>query len=226
MEARTLIAQYPRLYHMAEDGSWPNILKYGLLSTSVLLTLYGYTGTERQLLESEWRPEKVTISCEGLEDAVIRDQKPMPPGQLQKCLLNGMTPSEWYYLINGRTYFWVKWNPRVEWFLGGREYRDTVNLIIAMDTRRLLARYASRVTLSGINSGSTYYSQERRTGPEPRGRATFKTIGEYNRSYVAELAVENGIPDMKNVTVSVAQWVSNGTKSRKIKDIWPTQHLF
>jgi len=222
MEVRTLVAKYPRLYHMAEDGSWPNILKYGLLSTSALLTLYGYKGTERKLLESAWRPQKVTISCEGLEDAVIRDQKPMPPGQLQQCLLDGMTPSEWYYLINGRVYFWVKWNPSVEWFLGGREYRNTVNLIITVDTRELLARYASQVTLSGINSGSTYYDQERRTSPWPRGRTTFKTAGEYNLPYVTELAVENGIPEVEKVTVSVAQWVSNGTDSRKIKDIWPT----
>lgn len=221
MELRSLISKYPRLYHMAEDGSWPNILKHGLLSTSALLTLYGYTGEERRLLESEWRPRKTAISCAGLEDAVIRDQKPMPPSLLQQCLLDGMTPSEWYYLINRRTYFWVQWSPNVEWFLGSREYRNTVNLIITVDTRRLLARCADQVTLSGINSGSTYYNQERRTQPRPRGKATFQTIGEYSLTYVTELAVENGVPSMEGITLSVAEWISNGTNNRKLRDVWP-----
>ena len=30
-----LIATYPRLFHMAEDGSWLSIERHGLLSTSV-----------------------------------------------------------------------------------------------------------------------------------------------------------------------------------------------
>lgn len=220
MKLGELITDYPRLYHMAEDGIWPSIQKYGLLSTSALLTLYGYTGTRREQIESEWRPEKVSIPCKGLEDAVIRDQKPMPPHELQKCLLDGMTPNEWYRLINGKVFFWAKWHPSVEWFLGSREYRNTVNLIITADTRRLLTRHANRVTLSGINSGSTYYDQKQRWGPRPRGRATFKSISEYNLPYVTELAVENGILDIGDITVSVAQWTSNGTRSRKIRDIW------
>lgn len=145
----------------------------------------------------------------------------MPPHELQRCLLDGMTPNEWYRLINGKIFFWVKWNPSVEWFLGGREYRNTVNLIITVDTRGLLTRHADRVTLSGINSGSTYYDQERRAGPRPRGRATFKSISEYSLPYAVELAVENGIHDTADVTISVAQWTSDGTKSKKIKDIWP-----
>lgn len=74
MKVGELVALYPRLYHMAEDSSWPSIHKYGLLSTSALLTLYGYTGTKREHIESQWRPEKVTISGKGLRDAVIRDQ--------------------------------------------------------------------------------------------------------------------------------------------------------
>jgi len=43
-----LIAKYPKLYHMAEDGSWPNIQKLGLLSTSALLTKFGYIGANRE----------------------------------------------------------------------------------------------------------------------------------------------------------------------------------
>lgn len=34
---------YPRLYHMAEPGSWESIRRYGLLSTSSLLSLFEIT---------------------------------------------------------------------------------------------------------------------------------------------------------------------------------------
>jgi hypothetical protein len=39
-----LIKIYPRLWHVAEDGSWPSISRYGLLRTSALLDLYEITG--------------------------------------------------------------------------------------------------------------------------------------------------------------------------------------
>jgi hypothetical protein len=42
-----LVSIYPRLWHMAEDGSWPSIADNGLLSTSALLDLYGVSGKSR-----------------------------------------------------------------------------------------------------------------------------------------------------------------------------------
>ncbi|MEG9861289.1 MAG: hypothetical protein V6Z81_02105 [Parvularculales bacterium] len=46
-ELEELIENCPKLYHMAERGSWSSIEKQGLFSTSALLDLYGYTGEER-----------------------------------------------------------------------------------------------------------------------------------------------------------------------------------
>jgi len=226
MRIEELVEEYPRLYHMAEDGSWASIKRYGLLSTSALLTLYKYSGIRREQIESEWRPEKVAISCDGLDDAVIRDQKPMRPHELEKCLLGGMTPKEWYRLINGMTFFWVKWSPSVEWFLGGREYCNTVNLIITVNTGALLARHESRVTLSGINSGSTYFNEQRYTKPRQRGRGTFKRISDHHLPYVVELAVEYSVPDIADFTISVARWIAHREGYGKpdyehLEDIWP-----
>lgn len=225
MRVAELIRKYPRLYHMAEDGSWPTIQKFTLLSTSALLTLYKYTGRRREQIESEWRPSKVTISCEGLDDAVVRDQKPMRPDILEKCLVE-MTPTEWYRLINGMTFFWVTWSPSVEWFLGAREYCNTVNLIITVDTKKLLTLHESRVKLCGINSGSTYYDQRRYTAPKPRGRDTFKGVGDYDLPFVTELAVEDGVPDITDFTVSVARWIAHREgygepECQHLEDIWP-----
>ena len=47
MDVDAFIARHPRLYHMAEAGSWPQIERGGLLSTSALLDRFGYEGEER-----------------------------------------------------------------------------------------------------------------------------------------------------------------------------------
>ena len=50
---------YPRLYHMAEVNSWDSIQRHGLLSTSALLDFFGYSGPERERIESARRPVSV-----------------------------------------------------------------------------------------------------------------------------------------------------------------------
>ena len=192
---------------MAEDGSWPSIQKHGLLSTSALLTLYGISGIERERIESDWRPKKLPISCEGLEDAVIRDQIPMPPDKLEKCLTN-MTPKEWYRLVNRKVFFWTT-RKSLEIFLAAKEYKNCPQLVITVNTRLLLELYASQVTLSSINSGSTYYDPNRYNRPHDRGRETFKRMSEYNAPYIAELAVEEGITDIEGIAISVERWIAH-----------------
>src|SRR2546429_180882 len=46
-----LVAHFPRLYHMAEAGSWPSVEQHGLLSTSALLDLFEVTGEKRRDIE-------------------------------------------------------------------------------------------------------------------------------------------------------------------------------
>ena len=53
MDAAGLASMYPRLYHMAEEGSWPSIRRHGLLSTSALLDRCLVSGRRRAGIESE-----------------------------------------------------------------------------------------------------------------------------------------------------------------------------
>jgi hypothetical protein len=219
-----LIANFPELYHMAEESSWTNIQKHGLLSTSAILTLYGYSGTDRDKIESEWRPKKITISCNGLEDACIRDQIPMPPDVLERCLVGGITPKEWYRFINGKIFFWTT-RKSLEIFLAAKEYKNMPQLVITVDTQLLLERYADKVTLSSINSGSTYYDPEKYDRPKSRGLHTFKRIQDYNLPYIAELVVEEGVKDITNVALTVEKWIAHRInyekpKFEKLADIW------
>src|SRR3989337_250524 len=106
MDPKLLIETFPRLYHMADKNAWPSIQRHGLLSTTALLDLFGVNGVQRTALESKHRPECVNIHHPKHGAAVIRDQKPMSDKGLARCL-NGITPKEWYEILNRRTFFWL-----------------------------------------------------------------------------------------------------------------------
>lgn len=191
---------------MAERGTWSSIIEHGLLSTSALLDLYGVNGEERRRIESCRRPESVTIRHERYGSAVIRDQKPMSERALDKCL-TGMTPTEWYRVLNGKVFFWLT-PVRVLRLLSARAYRDREHTVLTIDTARLLDRHQADVTLSPINSGSTVYN------PQQRGAKTFGTLAEYpfdewrtkrrrTVTAVAELAVNYEVRNIRGMVVRV-----------------------
>jgi hypothetical protein len=204
--ADELVNHFPRLYHMAELGTWPSIKAHGLLSTSALLDLYGVNGEERRLIESCRRPESVTIRHDKYGPAVIRDQKPMSDSALRKCL-RGMTPIEWYRLLNAKVFFWLT-PERVLGLLSARAYRDREHTVLVVDTAELLRLHHERVALSPINSGSTVYN------PQPRGATTFQALEVYPferwrkkrgsaTKAVAELAVDYRVPNIDGLVLRV-----------------------
>jgi hypothetical protein len=200
-----LLRHFPRLWHMAEDGSFESILKNGLLSTSSLLDLYGIQGNERLAIESQRRPESVTISRNGFPSAIVRDQKPMTESALKKCLAANVSPEEWFEILNDRTFFWLS-RDRLRGLLGARAYRDRPQTVLTVDTASLLKAHKNLIELSPLNSGATIYN------PQPRGRDTFLPIEKYpfderrktrpiDKS-VVELVVRKGVPDISDHLVA------------------------
>ncbi len=207
-ELAELLRDCPTLYHMAERGSWPSIREHGLLSTSALLDLYGAQGAERAAIEGQRRPGPVTIERPAFGRAVIRDQKPMSDAGLRRCLTDGLTPEDWYRLLNGKVFFWLT-RARLLRLLNAGPYRNAEHDVLELDTASLVAAYREAITLSPINSGTTMRF------PVARGRATFLPIGEYPYAYwrtkrprgerVVELAVEGGVPDILRFTRCVGR---------------------
>jgi hypothetical protein len=201
-----LIGHYPRLWHMAEDGSWDSIQKHGLLSTTSLLDLYKYTGKPRQELESIRRPESVLISADGLPNAVVRDQKPMTASALQKCLTDGTTPEQWFETLNARVFFWLS-RERLRGLLNAKAYRGRAQTVLTLDTASVVAANRDRIRLSPINSGATIYN------PAPRGRDTFSTMSDFPfderrktrtlDNAVVELTVLGSVSDIKDHAIAV-----------------------
>ncbi|GIK49897.1 MAG: hypothetical protein BroJett013_25940 [Alphaproteobacteria bacterium] len=195
-ELEELLSDCPTLYHMAAAGSWPLIRTHGLLSTTALLDLCGVTGTARDAIESTRRPENVTIPFATKERVVIRDNKPMDDRGLDRCLLDGLTPTDWYRLLNARVFFWLT-KERLLRLLSAGAYANSEHDVLELDSRALVSKWREAITLSPINSGCT------KPYPHPRGLATFQSIAEYPYAHwrarrkrgerVVELAVSNGV---------------------------------
>ncbi len=203
-ELHEFVRASPTLFHMAERGAWPAIERLGLLSTSALLDLYGVTGAARDVIEASRRPEGTVLTRPGLPAVTVRDQKPMTDRALERCLTGGMTPPEWYRLLNGKVFFWLT-EARLAKLLGARPYRAHEHDVLQLDTARLVAAYRDAITLSRINSGSTIRKAA------PRGPDTFCSIADYpirpGRERAVELAVTGGIPD-------IARFVTDVTRRR------------
>jgi hypothetical protein len=220
MRTEELITYFPRLYHMAEAGTWESIRKHGLLSTSALLDGFQIDGEQRYKIESCHRPECVTITHPRRGSAVIRDQKPMSDAALRKCLLEGMTPREWYETLNGKVFFWVT-RERLLVLLSARAYRNRRHCVLTLDTSRTLERHLPQVTLSPINSGCTV------PNPQRRGRETFLPVGSYpfedwakkrgSSAALAELAVDYAVKDIADIVIRVDHMQGG----QLLETIWP-----
>jgi hypothetical protein len=197
-----LFRHYPVLFHMAEEGSWPGIERHGLLSTTALLDLYEINGSHRAAIETQHRPESVEVRHRLHGTATIRDQKPMDDTGLKRALRDGLTPPEWYMLLNSRVFFWLS-RERLDRLLNARAYRNRKQTVLTVDTEELVQRHASNIRLSPINSGAT------KPMPHPRGRDTFLAVPEYpfdewakrrrsTRNAVVELTVDHAVPDIRD----------------------------
>lgn len=207
---------------MADIDSWPIIKQHGLLSTSALLDKWGYEGSKREEIECKLRPEKVCIFHKEYGKAVIRDQKAMDPERLKKSLPEDISVESWCRFINKRVFFWADWTG-LKILISANEYVYKSHLVITIDTRKLLQRYESEITLSSMNSGSTF-PKKGRVNPEPRSYATFKRIPKYTNSWINELAVDYGISDVADLTICVEKYRQNKkdykNEPEKLEDVW------
>ena len=190
MTTNEFAAAYPKLYHLAEAGSWPSIQRHGLLSVSALLDLFEVDGERRDELESQLRPKPVTLRHPSHGAVVLRDQKPLSWAKLSACLID-MTPTEWIRLLNRHVFFWLD-RRHLDRLLNAKEYRERSHDVITFDTRSVLRSHEAH--LSPINSGSTLFN------PARRGRTTFRPLAVYEvleKRKPIEFLIERCVPDAR-----------------------------
>ena len=148
-----------QVYHLVEASNWPSVQRHGLLSAYELMRLAGVPQAVQKRVSTTQRLQHTMLS----DQLAIRDQAPMPADTLQKCLV-GMTPAQWYALLNRLVFFWCD-RDRLNRQLGA--YNGRAQIVLTVDTKQLLARHAQHVALTPFNTGNA------RRKPAIRGRATF-----------------------------------------------------
>lgn len=201
MYKQDLVKRYPVLYHMAERGSWPSILDRGLLSTTASLDRAKVSAGERLQLESRRRPASIGIPLQDGATLVLRDQKPMSDARLEKCLLDGITPKQWYEFINRKTFFWAT-EARLCTLLGA--YGEQEHDVLTVNTASLVQAHEASMWLCHMNSGNTT------PWAHPRNYDIFKRIDAYPATSsgrpvkeVAEVVVDYAVFDIADHVTGV-----------------------
>ena len=202
-----------RLYHLTDAANWFSIERYGLLSAWRLFERAGICGEERAVVERRQRTEQLILR----DGSVINDQRPMEQGALAKCLV-GMTPEQWYELLNGKVFFWFD-AERLNRMR--RVVVDAAKVVMVVDTARLLKRYAAKAMVTPINTGNA------RRAAATRGLATFvpyerwlesgwlseaqglRTKLRLSSHQPVELTIDGAIPDIMDFVLEV-QWLNGG----------------
>src|ERR1700761_5381369 len=132
-----------QVFHIAEPESVASILEQGLLSTAGLLRAAKMPKAAREKILGNYRPTSVVLE----NGAVIRDQTPMPPTALERALLDGLTPQDWYRLLNGFVFLWGD-KERVARHQSAIKRKQSV---MVFDAGRLFDDLGDKIYLSPIN---------------------------------------------------------------------------
>ncbi len=210
-----LIERHRRLYHVAEAGSWENIRRRGLLSTTALLDLFEVGEPSRTRIEAQYRQKDCVVRDPEYGCATIRRQILMDPDRLRTALTD-MKPWGWYRLLNGKVFFWST-PKRLNKFLNAIAHGGRAHDVITVCTRSLIYQYAHEIELSPINSGTVFIPNDPN---HQRGSRTFQSIPDYDREtrdgLFAELAVEYRVLDIEQHALSVDRWIG----ANRVGNIW------
>jgi hypothetical protein len=75
----------------------------------------------------------------------------MPPKVLARCLRNGLTPEDWFELLNSKVFFWLDRRRLNRQRLACGPSRQVA---LVVNASRLLMKYAPLATVTPINTGN------------------------------------------------------------------------
>lgn len=210
MDRASLIAQYPTVYHMAEEQAWPSIQRYGLLPTRDLVDLFEPDAASRAALLNGARPRSVPLHHPVHGTVTVRDQGPLK--FLPDCLTDGTTPQQYLDALNARVYFWANLE-RLSRLLGARRYRSAPQVVLHVNTDLLVARHGRAIELAPYNTGSLHVPNLPK-----RGADVFQPIADYPHDQwrrrrgrsgdaLVEVTVAGPVTDIAELTDRVELWV-------------------
>ena len=155
-----------RAYHLVDRANYASVRRHGLLPASALLERAG--PQVRADLNRTHRPTTLALP----DGTILRDQRPMPPDALARCLTDA-TPADWYARLNSHVFFWLD-ETRAKAMQAA--YRTRPQWRLTIDTSRLLARHAHAAFLTPINTGYAWRK------PAPRSASTFVPYADWQQN--------------------------------------------
>ena len=201
MHLQDLVDRHPYLFHTADARAWESIRARGLMPTSILRELVGADTSGPRRCSAAY-----PVPGADQHTVVIRDQQPLK--FLDRVLHADTTAQEFLHILDQRCFFWAS-ETRLRRLLTGRNYRDTPQVVLTIDTASLVSAYGHIIELSPYNSGSAHVP----TAPR-RGKATFQAIADYDYDAwrrkrgksgdaLVEVTVPGPIPDILDHVVQV-----------------------
>ena len=176
MDLESFFGKSEFLYHLTDRRNCDIIIKSGILMSTVeLVNASNLSDNEKSKLLRARRPSHVEIKIDN-KSYYLRDQRPISVKNLEKCLTNNWTVSDFLFHLNRRVFFWPNLN-RLE-----RHYNRYVNenpVIIRVETRNMI-ELNPHAEYCRLNSGATRSSSHWNGGPPPRGAETFLHSDEYH----------------------------------------------
>ncbi len=162
-------------YHFVDAHNWPSVQREGLLVARSLLSRNGEDES------GSWRPGLTTLP----DGSLLRDQAPARPEALRNCLDQGLSPGDWYALLNAHVFFWLD-RDRVR--RHARALRDRPQYLLILDIRMLASVHGDRCAVTPFNIGSAV----RR--PAARGLRTLVPLPDWRISAWAGEALPGNPP--------------------------------
>jgi hypothetical protein len=141
----------------------------------------------------------------------IRDQSPMPPAVLGKYLQDGLSPEDWYDLLNSKVFFWLdpdRLNRQ------RRACGAAPQKVLVIDAARMLEKHGGRAAVTAINTGnamraaaprglSTFVPWERWTSDGWESEKVGRTAIRPATHKPVELTIENAVEDIMDHVIEM-----------------------
>lgn len=173
MNIEKFILERPFVYHLTSKENFDNIIKHRrLFSANELINLSGNEMIKN--VRREKRMEHLQLEVNGVK-VMLRDQKPISPLALGKCLTDGWSVGDFLFHLNDRVFMW----PTVErlWRHFNR-YENEEPVIFRFATNEIFA-LNSHVKFCRLNSGATRANSHLGGKAPSRGLNTFLNADEF-----------------------------------------------
>jgi hypothetical protein len=187
MDLEQFIEKTPYLYHLTSPTNAANIiLQRRLFSANELITRSG--NEDIQNIKREKRGKHFSLVVDGVAIS-LRDQQPISPVALPKCLTDGWNIGDFLYHLNDRVFMWPTLKRLWSHF---NRYESEKPVIFRFPTRAVVEANP-HIKFCRLNSGATRANSYLGGKAPDRGPNTFLSATDFNLPArdVAEVTFES-----------------------------------